>query len=73
MSAIYFLCKTLIWRLKRAVRLARGNGAAALPLPGMRFIPGAQWHPEPGWKNDPFAKALFSTFIDQARLRYNHP
>ncbi len=39
-----------------------------------RFILGVQWHPECGWKDDPFAslaKALFTTFIDQARLRYN--
>ena len=37
-----------------------------------RFILGVQWHPERGWKDDPFAKALFTTFIDQARLGYNH-
>jgi putative glutamine amidotransferase len=36
-----------------------------------RFIVGVQWHPERGWKEDPFSKALFSTFIEQARLRYN--
>ena len=36
-----------------------------------RFILGVQWHPERGWKDDPFAKALFTRFIDQARLRYN--
>ena len=36
-----------------------------------RFILGVQWHPERGWKDDPFAKTLFTTFIDQARLRYN--
>jgi putative glutamine amidotransferase len=36
-----------------------------------RFILGIQWHPERGWKEDPFSKALFTTFIDQARLRYN--
>jgi putative glutamine amidotransferase len=36
-----------------------------------RFIIGVQWHPERGWKDDPFARALFTTFIDQARLRYN--
>jgi putative glutamine amidotransferase len=36
-----------------------------------RFIVGVQWHPERGWKDDLFAKALFTTFIDQARLRYN--
>ena len=36
-----------------------------------RFIVGVQWHPERGWKDDAFAKALFTKFIDQARLRYN--
>jgi putative glutamine amidotransferase len=36
-----------------------------------RFILGVQWHPERGWKEDPFSKALFSAFIEQATLRYN--
>jgi putative glutamine amidotransferase len=36
-----------------------------------RFIVGVQWHPERGWQEDAFSKALFSSFIDQARLRYN--
>ena len=36
-----------------------------------RFVIGVQWHPERGWKEDPFSKALFSAFIEQARLRYN--
>jgi len=36
-----------------------------------RFVVGVQWHPERGWQNDPFSKALFSKFIEQARLRYN--
>jgi putative glutamine amidotransferase len=36
-----------------------------------RFVIGVQWHPERGWKEDPFSKALFSSFIEQARLRYN--
>jgi putative glutamine amidotransferase len=36
-----------------------------------RFLLGVQWHPERGWKDDPFSKALFTTLIDQARLRYN--
>jgi len=36
-----------------------------------RFVVGVQWHPERGWREDPFSKALFSAFIDQARLRYN--
>lgn len=36
-----------------------------------RFVVGVQWHPERGWQNDSFSKALFSKFIEQARLRYN--
>jgi putative glutamine amidotransferase len=36
-----------------------------------RFVIGVQWHPERGWREDPFSKALFTTFIEQARLRYN--
>src|SRR5262245_3267682 len=35
------------------------------------FIVGVQWHPERGWQEDPFSKALFSKFIECARLRYN--
>jgi putative glutamine amidotransferase len=36
-----------------------------------RFIVGVQWHPERGWQEDSFSKALFSKFIECARLRYN--
>jgi putative glutamine amidotransferase len=36
-----------------------------------RFIVGIQWHPERGWKEDAFSKALFSKFIEQAAVRYN--
>lgn len=36
-----------------------------------RFILGVQWHPDRGRKADPFAKALVTKVIDQARLRYN--
>jgi putative glutamine amidotransferase len=36
-----------------------------------RFIIGVQWHPERGWKEDAFSKALFSKFIEQAAVRYN--
>ena len=38
-----------------------------------RFVVGVQWHPERGWKEDPFSKALFSKLIEQASLRYNQP
>ena len=36
-----------------------------------RFVIGVQWHPERGWKDDPFSQALFTSFIGEARLRYN--
>ena len=36
-----------------------------------RFVLGVQWHPERGWRDDDFSKALFAKFIEQARLRYN--
>jgi putative glutamine amidotransferase len=31
-----------------------------------RFILGVQWHPERGWQNDEFSKALFTTFVERA-------
>ena len=37
-----------------------------------RVIVGVQWHPERGWNEDSFSKALFAAFIEQAQLRYNH-
>jgi putative glutamine amidotransferase len=36
-----------------------------------RFVVGVQWHPERGWQEDSLSQALFSTLIEQARLRYN--
>jgi putative glutamine amidotransferase len=36
-----------------------------------RFVLGVQWHPERGWRDDDFSKALFAKFIEHARLRYN--
>ncbi len=55
----------------RAVAFAPDGVIEAVEDTTGRFIVGVQWHPERGWKDDPFAKALFRTFIDQARLRYN--
>ena len=34
-----------------------------------RFVVGVQWHPERVWKEDPFSRALFSSFIEAARVR----
>jgi len=32
-----------------------------------RFVLGVQWHPELGWENDDFARALFNRFVAEAR------
>jgi len=32
-----------------------------------RFVVGVQWHPELGWERDEFARALFETFVSEAR------
>ncbi len=55
----------------RPVAFARDGVIEAVEDTEGRFVIGVQWHPERGWKDDPFSKALFSTFIEQARLRYN--
>ena len=34
-----------------------------------RFVVGVQWHPERGWQDDPFSKALFARFIEATRVR----
>ena len=55
----------------RAVAFANDGVVEAVEDTTGRFIVGVQWHPERGWQNDPFSKALFSKLIEQARLRYN--
>src|SRR6185436_1721508 len=55
----------------RAVAFASDGVVEAVEDTTGRFVVGVQWHPERGWKDDPFSKALFSAFIDEARLRYN--
>lgn len=56
----------------RVVAVAPDGVIEAIEDTTGRFIVGVQWHPERGWKDDPFSKALFMSFIEQARLRYNH-
>jgi len=56
----------------RAVAFANDGVVEAVEDTTGRFILGVQWHPERGWQNDPFSKALFSKFIEQARLRYTY-
>jgi putative glutamine amidotransferase len=55
----------------RPVAFASDDVIEAIEDDTGRFIVGVQWHPERGWKEDPFSKALFSKFIEQAKLRYN--
>ncbi|PYS40513.1 MAG: gamma-glutamyl-gamma-aminobutyrate hydrolase [Acidobacteria bacterium] len=55
----------------RPVAFANDGVIEAVEDTAGRFIVGVQWHPERGWKEDPFSKTLFSAFIEQATLRYN--
>jgi putative glutamine amidotransferase len=55
----------------RPVAVANDGVIEAVEDTTGRFVIGVQWHPERGWQNDPFSKALFRKFIDEARLRYN--
>ena len=32
-----------------------------------RFVVAVQWHPELGWKEDPFSEKLFRSFVEEAR------
>jgi putative glutamine amidotransferase len=57
----------------RAVAFAADGVVEAVEDATRRFVVGVQWHPERGWKEDPLSKALFSKFIEQARVRYNQP
>ena len=55
----------------RAVAFSPDGVIEALEDTAGRFVVGVQWHPERGWKEDSLSKALFTSFIEQARLRYN--
>jgi putative glutamine amidotransferase len=55
----------------RAVATAPDGVVEAVEDTTGSFIVGVQWHPERGWKDDPFSKALFNSFIERAGLRYN--
>jgi len=56
----------------RAVAFANDGVVEAVEDTTGRFIVGVQWHPERGWKEDSFSKALFTKLIQEARVRYNH-
>jgi putative glutamine amidotransferase len=51
----------------RAVAFAPDGVIEAVEDTTGRFIVGVQWHPERGWKDDPFSKSLFRSFIESAR------
>ncbi|HYR90752.1 MAG TPA: gamma-glutamyl-gamma-aminobutyrate hydrolase family protein [Terriglobia bacterium] len=55
----------------RAVAFAPDGVIEAVEDTTGRFVIGVQWHPERGWKDDPFSKALFASLIEEAQLRYN--
>ena len=33
-----------------------------------RYVVGVQWHPEIAWERDPLSQALFTRFVDEARI-----
>jgi putative glutamine amidotransferase len=64
-----------VGRNLRSVAVARDGVIEAVEDITGRFVIGVQWHPERGWQNDPFSKALFRALIEQARQRKSttHP
>jgi putative glutamine amidotransferase len=50
----------------RSVAFAPDGVIEAIEDTSGRFILGVQWHPERGWQNDGFSKALFRAFVEQA-------
>jgi putative glutamine amidotransferase len=46
---------------------ARDGVVEAVELPAKRFVVGVQWHPEGTWRDDPFSRRLFSSFVQSAR------
>ncbi len=55
----------------RAVAFAPDGVIEAVEDAGGRFVIGVQWHPEREWRESAFSKALFSSLIAEARVRYN--
>ena len=50
----------------RAVATAPDGVVEAIEETSGRFMIGVQWHPERGFQEDAFAKALFTTFVEAA-------
>lgn len=53
----------------RSVATAPDGVIEAIEDVGERFVVGVQWHPERSFRDDTFAKALFSEFVQQAAGR----
>ena len=53
----------------RAVAMAPDGVIEALEDVSGRFVVGVQWHPERGFQDDAFARALFSQFVEEAGKR----
>jgi putative glutamine amidotransferase len=53
----------------RAVATAPDGVIEAIEDVSGRFVVGVQWHPERTFQDDPFARALFSEFVQQAARR----
>jgi putative glutamine amidotransferase len=45
---------------------ARDGGIEAVEQPAKRYAIGVQWHPEGTWRNDPWSKKLFLSFVRAA-------
>jgi putative glutamine amidotransferase len=50
----------------QVVATAPDGVVEAIEDPGERFVVGVQWHPERGFQDDPFSRALFKAFIREA-------
>lgn len=50
----------------RPVAFAPDGVIEAIEDTSGRFMLGVQWHPERGWQNDEFSKALFRSFVERA-------
>ncbi|HZI51227.1 MAG TPA: gamma-glutamyl-gamma-aminobutyrate hydrolase family protein [Terriglobia bacterium] len=53
----------------RAVAMAPDGVIEAIEDVSGRFVVGVQWHPERGFQDDAFARALFSQFVEEAGKR----
>jgi len=48
---------------------AKDGIVEAVEFPGKRFAMAVQWHPEGTWRDDPFSRKLFSSFVQAAKAQ----